>query len=255
MYFRITNLWKDTAVAVININYPGFYIVGVTFRDYRTVGLLSVLDKFGYATDTWIMSWPIAVVFQDAIYAKSTMYYVGYAGEGVSNLDMLVVASDISGNVHWAKTYNVYGQDQADLIAECDAGIVVVGKYKNAERCFIALMDVSGELLSQHSMLSCSFNSIKCLKSGDFAVLGHVVKKQKQLGLLFMVNIDCAISGVFHFAVKIPSSIAVAIYDIVEKSYLHFLAIMDSYEVISGQVFESLIIAEFKILINGIILI
>ena len=50
------------------------------------------------------------------------------------------------------------------------------------------------------------------------------------------------------------SGMTVSIYDFIETSNLHFIAIIDTYAIISGRVTETLVISEFD-LTNGVRLI
>ena len=81
--YRITSVWRDQFVGVLGLPNLCVQLVGVTLYKDKSVGLISELDENGVIINTQIMTWPVAVTFQDvASTTTGNRIYVGYSGKG-----------------------------------------------------------------------------------------------------------------------------------------------------------------------------
>ena len=78
--YRITSVWSDQFVGVLGLLNLRVQLVGVTLYKDKSVGLISELDENGVIINTQIMTWPVAVTFQDvASTTTGNRIYVGYS--------------------------------------------------------------------------------------------------------------------------------------------------------------------------------
>jgi hypothetical protein len=109
---------------------------------------------------------------------------------GVGNGGVLLIKTDSDGNVQWAKTYDVGGEDWAFSVQQtADGGFIVVGVVKSSDFLFLIKLDRSGKVKWAKTYLGFAY-SVKQTIDGGFIVAGEIGSFGAGDGDFLLIKVD-----------------------------------------------------------------
>jgi hypothetical protein len=109
---------------------------------------------------------------------------------GVGNGGVLLIKTDSDGNVQWAKTYDVGGEDWAFSVQQtADGGFIVVGVVKSSDFLFLIKLDRSGKVKWAKTYWGFAY-SVKQTIDGGFIVAGEIGSFGAGDGDFLLIKVD-----------------------------------------------------------------
>jgi hypothetical protein len=203
---NIPDSWREKFHAFTDLpSSKQVQFVGETVYEKSTIGLLSAFTTDGVHVQTSGMKWNLPSVLLGATTLRNGYkMYVGYSGEGLNYYDALVVLRDEADNLLWAKRFSTGGSDIANSVAECEAGIAIVGVYTENQHGLVLVLDVSGNVVFEQSFASSVLREVKPLRSGGYGIVGETKIGDQTLGLLIVGNADGTVKNTLAFELADP---------------------------------------------------